>query len=151
MPPIPNTPYSLKPLAQFLAPVTTLATVLLATVSCATESPSPSALPVPTPELAAETGFKPNNPLEPRPNLGNIDLSYWNYRTSPPEEELDLYVGDFICGFMYREAVPPGKWVLVGVSEEQRYTPILDIYSDQTGSSTQNDTVYYHFQLINSE
>lgn len=52
---------------------------------------------------------------------------------------------------VYREAVPPGQWVLVGVSEEQRYTPILDIFGDQTGGSTKNDTVYYHFQLVDSE
>ena len=141
---------------QLLATQTTtrlyaLAIFLLVTASCAVESPPRSALPAPSLELANNTAIGPGEPVEPRPNLGNIDLSYWHYRTSPPENDLDIYVGEFICSLQWRESVPVGDWVLVGISEQQRYTPILDIYGDQTGSRTKNDTVYYHFQLIDSE
>ena len=137
--------------AQRFTLIGKLAVILLATVSCAVE-PSPStALPLPVLELAADTAIKPGEPIEPKPNLGNIDLRYWHNLTSPPESEFDVHVGGFYCSLIYPLAVPPGQWVLVGVSEEQRYTPLLDIYSDQTGSSTKNDTVYYHFQLVDSD
>jgi hypothetical protein len=137
--------------AQRFTVIAKLAAILLATASCAVELSPPSALPLPALELNAATAIEPGEPLERRPNLGSIDLWFWHNRTNPPESELDVQVGDFVCSLIYPLAVPPGQWVLVGVSEEQHYTPILDIYSDQTGISTKNDTVYYHFQLVESE
>lgn len=144
---IPEKPFSLTFPPQLIALVAGLATA-----SCAIKAASPtSALPLPALEVAADIAIKPGEPLEPRPSLGNIDLSYWDYRTSAPDDVLDIYVGDYVCGWSFREAVPPGQWVLVGISEVQRYTPILDIYQDQTGNRTKNDTVYYHFQLVDSK
>ena len=144
---IPEKPFSLTFPPQLIALIAGLATA-----SCAIESASaPSALPLPALELAADTAIEPGEPLEPRPSLGNIDLSYWDYRTSLPDSELLMFEDGFFCGLIYPEAVPPGQWVLVGISEVQRYTPILDIYRDQTGNRTKNDTVYYHFQLVDSK
>lgn len=143
---IPEKPFSITLPPQLIALIAGLATA-----SCAIESAPASALPLPALELTDDTEIEPGEFLEPELSLGNIDLSFWNSLTSAPDDVLDIYVGDFICGWSFREAVPPGQWVLVGVSEEQRYTPILDIYRDQTGNRTKNDTVYYHFQLVDSK
>ena len=124
----------------------------LATLSCAVEPSSPLSTPLlPQPMIEADTTIQSDKSLVIKPILARVDLSYWHQKTSLPAEELEMYLGEWACGFVYREAVPSGQWVLVGVTKDHGYTPILDIYGDRTGNSTKNDTVYYHFQLVETD
>ena len=101
--------------------------------------------------IEADTAIQSDESLVTRPILAHVDLSYWHQKTSLPAEELEMYHGEWACGLSYREAVPTGQWVLVGVTKNHGYTPILDVYSDRTGNSTKNDTVYYHFELADTD
>lgn len=140
--------YSIRLLARFVL----LAVVSLATTSCAVEpSAPPSMPPLPQPPVDADTTIESDKTLVSKPILARFDLSYWHQRTSLPADELEMYLGEWACGFVYREAVAPGQWVLVGVTKNHSYTPILDIYGDRTGNRTRNETVYYHFELADSD
>ena len=124
----------------------------LATLSCVVGPSSPLSTPLlPQPMIETDTTIQSDKSLVTKPILVRVDLSYWHQKTSLPAEELEMYLGEWACGFVYREAVPPGQWVLAGVTKDHGYTPILDIYGDRTGNSTKNDTVYYHFELVDTD
>ena len=154
-------PFDLEVAMRPLARIALLIAFLMAIISCANEPASPpAALPLPQPLVEAEAtnesdktapawqlqqpkGFSWVSPL--------FDVSHWHQRTSLPADAREMYLGEWACGIAYREAVPLGQWVLVGVTENRSYTPILDIYEDRTGNSTRNDIVYYHFELSDSD
>ncbi len=114
----------------------------IVSTSCVTPQSS-----VPQPELVTYTAIDWLDTPVTEAISPNPDLSYWDNRTSLPNREIDLYLEGFACGLVYPEPVAPGQWVFIGISENPNYTPILDIYSDRTGNSSTNSTVYYHFKL----
>ena len=126
-----------------------LVALSLASASCAVEESSlHSSPPMLQPEVLTTTAVETGSDLAHEPILGQFDLSYWETVTSLPET---VFIEPWACGLVYRERVPSSQWRLIGVTDNPRYTPILDIYSDKTGNSTANDIVYYHFQLADSE
>ena len=131
---------------RVLARVLFLGFAPLVTASCVAPQSS-----VPQPELVTYTAIGRLDTSVTEAISANPDLSYWDNRTSLSNREIDLYFEGFACGLVYPEPVAPGQWVLIGVSENPNYTPILDIYSDRTGNSSTNSTVYYHFKLTDSD
>jgi hypothetical protein len=102
---------------------------------------------VPHPELVADAAVGPFEITVPIVIPAQPDVSYWEARTSLPELVFDAHIGGFMCGLVYSAPAPDGQWVLVGVTENPKYTPILDIYGERSGNGSSNDTVYYHFRV----
>ncbi len=145
-------PFDLEVAMRPLARIALLIAFLMAIISCANEPASPpAALPLPQPLVEAEATNESDKTAPAEPILPLFDVSHWHQRTSLPADAREMYLGEWACGIAYREAVPLGQWVLVGVTENRSYTPILDIYEDRTGNSTRNDIVYYHFELSDSD
>lgn len=128
-----------------LARITLTFATLPIVVACAS-SPGTVGLPSPDIEIRQPAPFSPAVSLPSGPISASFDLSYWEELTGLPDgAELNFWT----CGTMLLELViSQGEWRLVGISEDNHYTPILDIYNDRTGNRVNNGTVYYHFKLF---
>lgn len=126
-----------------------LALATLSGITACNSFPEIVSLPSPDIEVGQTAAFSPAIPFQAKPGLASFDLSYWDKRTSPRDWP-ELNMGT--CSMIFLEPeVAQGEWRLVGVSEDARYTPILDIYNDRTGNRGSNGTVYYHFKLYPTE
>lgn len=138
-----NPPFALEPFVRLFFQMFVLILASLISLSCATQQQTLPKLdlevdaPVELPKLSASSPF-----------IARPDSSYWDDLTVHPDQDFDSFLVGGMCGLVYTEPVALGQWNLVGVSSNSVYTPVLDIFSDKTGRSTNNDTTYYyHFQL----
>ncbi len=80
--------------------------------------------------------------------LTQVDTKEWEVWTSLPEHRFNEVYLPWDCIVLQASSTPPGKWTLISIRPNQRYTPIFDIVRSKPGAGTRNDiTYFYHFAL----
>ncbi len=82
--------------------------------------------------------------------IGAANIRKWQAFTSLSDSDLNGPPMLWSCGTVYLlPNTPVASWSLSGVSSTVVYRPILDIVGLRNGTSSKNETVYYHFRLNN--